>query len=85
MAEDWRIRVTLGSDGGSIPAGTMASYFESDPRVAATAPWVKITLSGIRYEAAPGASGPGQFSLWQTGGFGGPSFGSPPPATWASA
>jgi surface-anchored protein len=65
-----RMYLGFGSDGGSIPPGTFASYLESDPRVNATARWTKITLTGMRYEPAPGESGPAQFSLWQAGQFG---------------
>jgi surface-anchored protein len=67
-----RIYLGFGSDGGTIPPGTLASYFESDPRVAGMAAWTKIELTGLRYEPAPDESGPANFSLWQTGTFGGP-------------
>jgi len=65
-----RIFVGFGSDGGSIPGGTLASYYESDLRVDADAPWTKITLTGMRYTAAPGETGTANFSLWQTDTFG---------------
>lgn len=66
-----RIYAGFGSDGGAIPPGTFASYLETDPRVNLTAAWNKIALLDVRYEPAPGESGPAYFSLWQTGGGGG--------------
>ena len=60
----------FGSDGGTIPGGTFASYYESDARVDETAPWNKITLTAMRYTAAPGESGAANFSLWQVDTFG---------------
>ena len=65
-----RIFLGWGSDGGSIPGGTFASYYESDARVDDTERWTKITLAAMRYTAAPGESGTPQFSLWQTDTFG---------------
>lgn len=62
-----RIYAGFGSDGGAIPPGTFASYLETDPRVNLTAAWTKIALLDVRYEPAPGESGPAYFSLWQTG------------------
>ena len=72
-----RTYLGFGADDGTIPTGTLASYYESDPRVESTAPWIKIALTAMRYEAAPGESGAANFSLWQTGGFG-------PPDVWMS-
>lgn len=65
-----RIFLGFGSDFGSIPGGTLASYYESDERVDAEAAWTKITLAGMRYAAAPGESGTAHFSLWQIDSFG---------------
>jgi len=72
-----RIYLGFGSDNGAIPPGTFASYLETDPRVNNTAAWIKIALLDVRFEAAPGESGPAYFSLWQTGSFG-------PPSVWMS-
>jgi surface-anchored protein len=41
-------------------AGDFASYFEADPRINATAPWIKMQLSDVR-----GPDG-GEFSLYQS-------------------
>lgn len=61
-----RIYLGFASDKNTIPLGTFASYFESDPRVANTAAWNKITLLDVRFTPAPGESaGPAYFSLWQ--------------------
>ncbi len=65
-----RIYLGFGSDGGTIPGGTFATYYESDARVDATAPWTKITLTAMRYTAAPGETGTANFSLWQIDTFG---------------
>ena len=65
-------RMYLGFAAESMAPGTLNSYFESDPRVAGTAPWIKISLAAVRYHAAPGESGPAHFSLWQTDSFGSP-------------
>jgi surface-anchored protein len=48
----------------SIAAGTFASYYESDPRVQHTAPWVKLTLKAVH--------GPGDMAVWQDDRFGHP-------------
>ena len=65
-------RMYLGFAAESMAPGTLHSYFESDLRVAGTAPWIKISLSAVRYHAAPGESGPAHFSLWQTDSSGAP-------------
>jgi len=64
------IYLGFGSNGGTIPGGTFASYYESDARVDDVAPWTKIALTAMRYHAAPGESGAANFSLWQTDIFG---------------
>jgi surface-anchored protein len=63
-----RIDLGFGSDKGTIPSGTFASYFESDPRVNNTARWNKITLSDIRFTPDPldSATHAAHFSLWQS-------------------
>jgi surface-anchored protein len=65
-------RMFIGFAAESITPGTVSSYFESDPRVAGTARWIKISLAAVRYHAAPGESGPAHISLWQTDSFGAP-------------
>lgn len=75
---DDRIYLGFGSDDGSIPAGTFASYYEADPRVNNTAAWTKISLVDMRFTPDPTdtATNAANFSLWQTGGaLGGPSSG----------
>lgn len=47
-----------------IAAGTFASYYEADPRVRSTAPWVKLSLKSVR--------GPGDLAVWQYDGYGRP-------------
>jgi surface-anchored protein len=54
----------LGTDSERTAPGTFAPYFESDPRVSETAPWIKVSVRDVR--------GPGYFSMWQTGTFGTP-------------
>ncbi len=50
--------------------GTFLSYYNSDPRVDATARWIKIQLVSVEYSGeAPSTS---QFSLWTTGSGGAP-------------
>jgi hypothetical protein len=63
-------RMYLGFAAESIAPGTLASYLESDGRVASSAPWIKISLADVRFHPAPGVTDPGHFSLWQTGSFG---------------
>lgn len=63
-----RLYLGMAADGGLVPTGTFASYFQSDPRVAGTARWIKIELTGIEFDPAPGETRAGHFSLWQTGG-----------------
>lgn len=61
-----RAYLGFASDKDTIPTGTFRSYFETDPRVAASAPWNKITLLDVRFQPAPGeVPGPAFFSLWQ--------------------
>lgn len=50
--------------------GTFLSYPNSDPRVNATAKWLKIRLVGVEYSGA--ATGLPHFSLWTTGSGGTP-------------
>ena len=50
-------RMSVGVSAESIEDGTFASYFEPDPRVNATATWVKVTVKEVR--------GPGEVSVWQ--------------------
>ncbi|MFZ4776735.1 MAG: choice-of-anchor M domain-containing protein [Terrimicrobiaceae bacterium] len=50
--------------------GTFLSYLNSDPRVNATAKWLKIRLVSVEYSGA--ATGLPQFSLWTTGSGGTP-------------
>ncbi|MBL9170966.1 MAG: choice-of-anchor M domain-containing protein [Verrucomicrobiales bacterium] len=38
----------LGVGGEGIPGGTAAAYFNSDPRVNASGPWVHVRLAGVR-------------------------------------
>lgn len=52
----------LGFAAEEVAPGTFASYFEADPRVSSTAPWIKMALVDVR--------GPGQFSVWSTDAFG---------------
>jgi surface-anchored protein len=52
----------LGANSEATTPGALASYFESDPRIGATAPWIRVQVTGVR--------GPGQFSMWQAGFFG---------------
>ncbi len=52
----------LGTSSESTPSNAFASYFESDPRIGFTAPWMKISVLDVR--------GPGEFSMWQTDTFG---------------
>ncbi|MEQ1861338.1 MAG: choice-of-anchor M domain-containing protein [Chthoniobacteraceae bacterium] len=63
-----RLYLGFASDGGLVPAGTFASYFEGDPRVGGTARWIKIALTDVQFTPAAGEMRPGHFSLWQTGG-----------------
>jgi surface-anchored protein len=56
--------VTLGISMEEIDPGTFATYFEADPRINRSGEWITVTLEDVR--------GPGQFSLWQTSGFGNP-------------
>jgi surface-anchored protein len=57
-------RLSVGVSAEGIADGTFASYFERDPRVRSTAPWVKLTLKAVR--------GPGEVSVWQNDAFGRP-------------
>lgn len=66
-----RLYLGFASDGGLVPTGTFASYFETDPRVGGSARWIKITLLDVQFTPAAGETEPGYFSLWQTGGVGG--------------
>jgi len=50
--------------------GTFLSYPNSDPRVSATAKWLKIRLVSVEYSGA--ATGLPDFSLWTTGSGGTP-------------
>jgi surface-anchored protein len=64
-------KVFLSINNEGVVPGSIASYTESDPRVASAGSreWVKISLLSVT------GSGPdhgGQFSLWQTGVFGNP-------------
>jgi surface-anchored protein len=56
------------SSTGTIPQGTFATYFESDPRVAGTARWLKIQLAGFTFHPDPAdsATNAPHFSLWQS-------------------
>ena len=63
-----RLYLGFASDGGLVPTGTFASYFESDSRVNGTARWLEISLVDVQFTPAPGETDPGYFSLWQTGG-----------------
>lgn len=75
---DGRIYLGFGSDDGSIPEGTFASYHEPDPRVNNTAAWTKVSLVGLRFTPDPSdtSTAVANFSLWQTGGaLGGPASG----------
>jgi surface-anchored protein len=56
------IGLSVGVSAEDIPDGTFASYYEADPRVQGTAPWVKLTMKAVR--------GPGEVSVWQTNAFG---------------
>jgi surface-anchored protein len=56
--------LSVGVSAEEISADTFASYYESDPRVQHTAPWVKLTMKAVR--------GPGQVSVWQPTAFGQP-------------
>ncbi len=47
-----------------IAFGTFASYYEADPRVRSTAPWVKLTLKAVH--------GPGDLAVWQYDRYGQP-------------
>jgi surface-anchored protein len=58
------IGVSVGVSAEGIADGTFATYYEADPRVQGTAPWVKLTLVDVR--------GPGEVSVWQTDAFGQP-------------
>ncbi len=57
-------RLSVGVSAEEIADGTFATYFEPDPRVNSTAPWVKLTLKAVR--------GPGNISVWQNDAFGRP-------------
>jgi surface-anchored protein len=57
-------RLSVGVSAEDIADGTFDSYYESDSRVHATGPWVKLSFVEIR--------GPGEVSLWQNDGFGRP-------------
>jgi len=63
-----RLYLGIAADGGLVPSGTFASYFETDSRVGGTARWIKLTLTSVIFEPAPGETREGYFSLWQTGG-----------------
>jgi surface-anchored protein len=52
----------LGTSSELTPSNAFDSYFESDPRIGFTAPWMKIRVVDVR--------GPGQVSMWQTDTFG---------------
>lgn len=54
----------LGVGTEEVEPGAFASYLETDPRVNATAAWVRLTLRDVR--------GPGEFSVFQTDAFGNP-------------
>lgn len=60
----------LGLAATEVAANTFDSYFNSDARVNATGRWIGFTITAV--------SGPGEFSLWQTDGFGSP-------IVWASS
>ncbi|MBA4065783.1 MAG: hypothetical protein C0501_19110 [Isosphaera sp.] len=53
----------LGANAERTPPGSLAAYFESDPRVNGTDSWIRVQVTAVR--------GPGQFSMWQAGFFGG--------------
>jgi surface-anchored protein len=57
-------RLSVGVSVESIAANTFASYFETDSRVQATGPWVKVTFTAVR--------GPGNVSVWQNDYWGRP-------------
>jgi surface-anchored protein len=52
----------LGLSSQETPGNPFAAYFNSDPRLGFTAPWIQLALLDVR--------GPGLFSAWQTGSFG---------------
>ena len=52
----------VGASSSETPGSPFAPYFESDPRIGFTAPWITIKLLAVR--------GPGHFSVWQTDSFG---------------
>jgi surface-anchored protein len=54
----------LGFAAEEVPANTFDSTFNSDSRVNATGRWIGFTVTSV--------SGPGEFSIWQTDGFGNP-------------
>lgn len=60
----------LGLAASEVSAGTFDSYFNNDARVNANGRWIGFTVTAV--------SGPGEFSLWQTSGFG-------TPIVWASS
>jgi surface-anchored protein len=60
----------LGFSSEEVPAATFDNYFNNDSRVNATGRWIGFTVTAV--------SGPGEFSLWQTNGFGSP-------IVWASS
>lgn len=60
----------LGLAAEEVSAGTFDSYFNNDSRVNATGRWIGFTVTSV--------TGPGEFSIWQTSGFG-------TPIVWASS
>jgi len=54
----------LGFSSEEVGPGTFDSGFNHDPRVNAAGRWIGFTVTAV--------SGPGEFSLWQTTGFGSP-------------
>lgn len=57
-------QISLGVGAEEVEPGTFLDYFEGDPRVAASGPWIRLTLRDVR--------GPGEFSMWSTDPFGAP-------------
>lgn len=54
----------LGFAAAEVPSETFDQTFNNDSRVNAAGRWVGFTVTAV--------SGPGEFSIWQTGGFGAP-------------
>jgi surface-anchored protein len=63
-----QIFLGIRADAGSVATGSFGSYFETDTRVAATAPWIKVQLTGMTFTPPESTSetGAAAFSLWQT-------------------